>query len=212
MPAGLDRSEVPILASLTSDALLATGKLLASVLTSSTAMLSEAVHSLAHTNHRLLDYRGTQGAARRVPSDDAIGYDVNASFLAYSLLLSAFAAGSALAFYNGFEQIHSPLDLDDAWLNLLVLGIALPFETWAWLRALDTYRARKTAAGRAGDRPGHAVDPRAALFEDSAAMLGLTIATLGIALALLLDLPVLDGIASILIGTVMATATISRAL
>lgn len=212
MAAGLDRSEAPVLASLTSDALLATGKLLAAILTSSAAMLSEAVHSLAHTNHRLLVYRGKQAADRPAPYDDAIAYDVKGSFLAYSLVLFAFAAGSLLAFYNGYEQIREPLDLDDAWLNLLVLGIALPFETWVWLRALRTYRAHKAFGRLCAERPGHALDPRAVLFEDSAAMLGLVIATMGIALALLLDLPVVDGIASILIGTVMATAAISRAL
>jgi divalent metal cation (Fe/Co/Zn/Cd) transporter len=106
---------------------------------------------------------------------------------------------------EGVNKIKSPHPIESAWVNYVVLGLALLFEGAVWLVALRAFHAIK--AGRGWLKAGRqSKDPTVftVLFEDTAAMLGLLIALAGIWLSQALDKPVLDGIASLTIGIILA--------
>jgi divalent metal cation (Fe/Co/Zn/Cd) transporter len=106
---------------------------------------------------------------------------------------------------EGISKIRTPHPIESPWLNYLVLGLALLFEGAVWIVALH-------AKGSLGwlEAVQFSKDPTVftVLFEDTAAMLGLLAASAGIALTQYLDMPILDGVASLMIGFILAgTAT-----
>jgi divalent metal cation (Fe/Co/Zn/Cd) transporter len=109
--------------------------------------------------------------------------------------------------YNGIMHILHPEPILNPTINYVVLGFAFVSEGISWCVALKVFRKAKGQQGyfeafrRSKDPTTFTV-----LFEDSAALIGLLIAFLGIYLAHRLNMPALDGVASILIGLVLAVS------
>jgi len=120
-----------------------------------------------------------------------------------------FAVGSGVSFYEGGHKLGDPHPVSDAYVNYIVLGIAMVFEAGAWWVA---YRAFSATKGSHGYLRAIQVSKDPSIFtvllEDTAAMLGLMVAFLGIFLGQLLDMPELDGVASMVIGGILALAAI----
>ena len=116
-----------------------------------------------------------------------------------------FATGAGVSVYEGVSRIRHPEPITDAYLNYIVLGLAIVFEGGSFWVAFREFN--KVKGGR-GYLAAVRVSKDAALFtvllEDAAALAGLAIALVGIALAEGLGLPALDGAASVLIGLVLA--------
>ena len=116
-----------------------------------------------------------------------------------------FGLGAGISVYEGIDRIRFPRPINDPYINYIVLILAMVFEGWAWSVAFKEFKRRK------GDLPyweaiRASKDPTVftVLFEDTAAMLGLIVALVGIFLSTHLDMPVLDGVASIGIGIILA--------
>jgi divalent metal cation (Fe/Co/Zn/Cd) transporter len=115
-----------------------------------------------------------------------------------------FAVGSGVSIFEGVHHIFYPNPIEDPLINYLVLGLAMLFEGSAWFFALREFRQSKgrfsyiEAVKRGKDPSMFTV-----LFEDTAAMLGLVVAFLGILLGQLTRNPVFDGLASIIIGLIL---------
>jgi cation diffusion facilitator family transporter len=148
--------------------------------------------------------------AKRPPDDrHPFGYGMELYFWTFVVAILVFAVGAGVAFYEGIVKIRAPHPLTDSYVNYLVLGLAIAIESVPFGIALKAFLLQK------GDRGIFAAirrskDPTVftVLFEDSAAMLGLVVAIVGIALAEYLHMPMLDGVASILIAFILAGTAI----
>jgi divalent metal cation (Fe/Co/Zn/Cd) transporter len=120
-----------------------------------------------------------------------------------------FALGAGVSIYEGVQHLRHPVTVENPLVNYIVLGIAMIFEGAAWLFAFKAFSAAKgkwtylEAVSRGKDPTTFVV-----LFEDSAAMLGLLVALAGIALAQSTGIAYFDGLASILIGLLLAGTAI----
>ena len=198
-------SKKVIYAALIGNSLIAVTKFLAAFYTGSSAMLSEGIHSLVDTgNQGLLLY----GLARaKKPADDKhpFGYGAELYFWAFVVAIIIFAVGAGVSIYEGIDKIRHPHPIENPYINYIVLAAAMVFEAVAWWIAFKEFRAIK------GDRTylqtvRDSKDPAlfTVLFEDTAAMLGLIVAMIGLAMAQYFVVDWFDGAASILIGLILA--------
>src|SRR3546814_1450814 len=121
-------------------------------------------------------------------------YVMDLYFCTFVFAILVFAVRAGFSFYEVFQKLRAPHPLENVYVNYLVLGAAMIFEGIAWWIAFTTFR--KTKGKRSYFRAvRRSKDPTVftVLFEDSAAMLGLVVAFVGIALGEALDMPVLDG-------------------
>jgi cation diffusion facilitator family transporter len=198
-------SKKVIYAALIGNLLVAATKFAAAGITGSSAMLSEAVHSLVDTGNEVLLLHGLRRAARPADQAHPFGHGREIYFWSFVVALSDFALGAGVSVYEGILHIRHPEPITRPVVNYVVLALALVFEGASWRVALKGFRVEKgeqsflEAARRSKDPTTFMV-----LFEDSAAVLGLLIALAGTLAAQLLERPVLDGVASIAIGILLA--------
>jgi len=198
-------SKTVIYTALAGNAAIALIKFVAAGFTGSAAMLSEAVHSVVDTGNQLLLLFGLRRAAKPADARHPFGYGLQLYFYTFVVAVLIFGVGAVISILHGVEKIRHPASVEHAWVNYLVLSVSILFEGAVWIVALRAFNVE-----RAGRRWILAVksskDPTVftVLFEDTAALLGLIVALLGVFLSEALDLPVLDGLASVLIGVILA--------
>ena len=194
-----------IYAALAGNFLIALTKFGAAAYTGSSAMLSEGVHSLVDTGNELLLLYGLHRSAKPASPRHPLGHGRELYFWAFIVALLVFALGAGVSFYEGIAHMRDPEPVQNISVTYVVLGVSFAFEGYSWLVALKSFRASK---GRLGylEAMRRSKDPTTftVLFEDSAALVGLAIAFAGITAAHLLDMPQLDGAASVGIGIVLA--------
>jgi cation diffusion facilitator family transporter len=189
--------------------LIAFSKFFAAALSGSSAMLSEGVHSLVDTINEVLLLYGLHRAA--IPADrmHPFGHGRELYFWSFIVALLVMAMGSGVSLYEGVAHLRMPVPIDNPWITYAVLGVAFLFEGTSWIVALREFRAKKGAMGYF-EAFRKSKDPTTftVLLEDSAALIGLLIAFLGILGSQLFNAPQLDGLASIGIAAVLATSSI----
>lgn len=214
-------SKKVIYAALIANSAIAASKFGASALTGSSAMLSEAIHSCVDTGNQGLLLYGNKRALKPADEQHPYGYGMELYFWTFIVALLIFAGGAGLSMYEGIQKVIHPHPISQEvisfelfgatiafrhiMVNYIVLSFAMAFEIYAWIVAYREFQV--TAKGRRLiPAIRQAKDPTifTVLFEDTAALLGLVIAFVGIYLADTLDMPVLDGVASIGIGVVLA--------
>jgi len=194
-----------IFAALAGNALIAVTKFAAASYTGSSAMLSEAIHSLVDTGNQGLLLYGMKAAARPADNRHPFGYGMELYFWAFVVAILIFGLGAGISFYEGITKIADPHPVTSPIVNYIVLTVAIGFESVAWTIAFKEFRKIK-GSNSYFQSVRHSKDPAlfTVLFEDSAAMAGLLVALAGIAAAQYLDMPWLDGAASIGIGLILA--------
>ncbi|UCH72774.1 MAG: cation transporter [Rhodospirillales bacterium] len=198
-------SKKVIYAALVGNSLIAVTKFAAGVFTGSSAMLSEAVHSLVDSGNQWLLLYGMKRSRR--PADDRhpFGYGMELYFWAFVVAILIFGVGAGVSIYEGVQRVAQPHPITNPAVNYAVLGLAMVFEGAAWWIAFREFnRMRGRRSWMAEIRFSKDPTVFTVLFEDSAAMLGLIVAMAGIAGAQAFDMPVLDGVAAILIGCILA--------
>ena len=174
-------------------------------MTGSSAMLSEAVHSLVDTGNQTLLLYGIKRSGKPADEKHPFGYGMELYFWTFVVAILIFGLGAGVSIFEGIKKIQHPEVVTDTFVNYIVLGIALVFEAVAWFIAFKEFRGSQGKRGII-QTVRDSKDPTVftVLFEDSAAMLGLLVAFAGIWLAEYLQLPVLDGVASVIIGVILA--------
>jgi cation diffusion facilitator family transporter len=167
-------------------------------------MLSEAVHSLVDTGNQFLLLYGLRRAARPPTPQHPFGHGLQLYFWAFVVAVLIFGLGSGISILQGIEKILNPHPVKDAWVSYLVLAFAIVFEGIVWVVALRAFQAEKGSRGWLAVHSSNDPTTFTVLFEDTAALLGLFTALLGVYLSETLDLPVIDGIASVVIGFILA--------
>ena len=197
-------SKTAIIAALAANLGIAVIKFVASYFTGSSAMLSEGIHSLVDTANEWLLLLGLRASQEPATAHRPFGYGRELYFWAFMVAVFIFAIGGGLSLYEGYEHLRHPEPLGDPTWNYVVLAIAFVLDGSSFLVARRTFNAQRGkqpfwAAFRASKDPSVFV----VLFEDASDLLGLLIAFLGVFLSHWLDMPALDGVASILIGLLL---------
>jgi cation diffusion facilitator family transporter len=194
-----------IYAALAGNALIAFMKFIAAFMTGSSAMFSEGIHSVVDTGNQMLLLYGLKQAKK--PADDRFpfGHGKEIYFWSFVVAIMIFAVGAGISVYGGIHRLLNPIPLENIMVNYIVLTLAMIFEGGAWLFALKEF---KQAKGKWGyiEAVQRGKDPSifVVLFEDSAAMLGLLVALLATILTQVTGNLYFDGIASIIIGFILA--------
>jgi cation diffusion facilitator family transporter len=198
-----------VIAAFIGNGLIAVTKFVAAAATGSSAMFSEAVHSLVDTGNQALLLYGIRRSRRPADARHPFGYGRELYFWAFIVAILLFSTGAGVSIYEGIHKILDPQPVTDTHINYIVLGLAMVFEGAAFFFALREFNRVK---GGRGYLAAVRVSKDPALFtvlmEDTAALLGLAIAFVGITLAEVLELPILDGVASVAIGLVLAASAL----
>lgn len=205
----LTGSNKVIYAALGGNLLIAVTKFGAALYTGSSAMLSEAVHSVVDTGNQGLLLLGIKRSRRPADAEHPFGYGLELYFWSFVVAILIFGLGAGISFYEGVVQLLHPHPVEDFFVSYIVLGLAFVFEGIAWMAAFREMNRRRgkaslfSAVRRSKDPTVFTV-----LFEDSAAMLGLLAALLGLLATQFLGLAWADAAASMVIGLILAaTAT-----
>jgi cation diffusion facilitator family transporter len=197
-----------VIFALIANAGIALTKFLAAAVSQSSAMLAEAVHSVADTANQLFLLRGHQVAGYDPDVQHPYGRGKELYFWAFMVAVFLFVGGSVLSIVTGINKIRHPEAHGDEgyWLSMAVLLIAAILEGTVALRpALKDFNASRS--GRSVTRAiRESKDPSlvVVVFEDVAALIGLSIAAIGLTLARVTGNGLWDGLASVLIGVLLA--------
>ena len=202
-------SRTAVIAALIGNLLIAVTKGVAAAVSGSSAMLSEAVHSVVDSGNEVLLLYG-QHRARKAPDElHPWGYGREIYFWSFVVALLIFAVGAGVSIYEGIKHVQHPEPMSDPLVNYAVYAISAVFEGISWWfgwSAFKRVRGQRTilsAVHASKDPPSFMV-----LFEDSAALIGLAIAAIATALSVHFREPWIDGAGSICIGAVLALVAV----
>jgi cation diffusion facilitator family transporter len=181
-------------------------KFTAAAITGSSAMLSEAIHSLVDTGNEVLLLYGLRRASVPPDEDHPFGHGREVYFWSFVVAVLIFGLGAGLSLYEGIQHVLSPHPIERAAVNYAVIALALVFEGASWRVAYREFRRSIRDDTGVIEAAVRSKDPTTfmVLFEDSAAVIGLLIALGGTIAAETLRAPVLDGVASLGIGALLA--------
>jgi len=184
---------------------IAIAKFVAAALTGSSAMISEGIHSLVDTGNQGLLLLGLRQSRRPPDVEHPFGYGKELYFWSLIVAIVIFGVGGGVSIYEGITHILDPSPLEDPLVNYVVLGLAFVLEGASWVVALREVSSQTTPDEGLVTTIRTAKDPSVitVLLEDSAALVGLVIAAVGIYLSHALEDPRIDGMASLAIGGVL---------
>jgi len=202
-----------IIAALLGNSAISIIKFIAAFMTGSSAMLSEGIHSLVDTGNQILLLYGIKRAKKPADKEFPFGYGKEIYFWSFVVAILIFAVGAGVSIYEGVRHVIHPVQIENPMVNYIVLTLALIFEGAAWFFAFKEFGKVKgnrsyIEAVQVGKDPSMFV----ILFEDSAALLGLLVAMLGIWLAQTTGIAEFDGLASIMIGLILGGTAIWLAI
>lgn len=202
-------SKKVVYAALAGNFAIAVTKFAAAAWTGSSAILSEAVHSMVDTSNQGLLLLGMHRAARPADRTHPFGHGMELYFWAFVVALLIFALGGAVSIYEGTHKLLDPRPIHDAWINFVVLAASALFEGLTFRVAWRELKSRYPLLS-AWEAVRASKDPSvfAVLLEDAAALTGLAIALVGVSLTVLYDAPMWDGAASIAIGLVLVLTAV----
>ncbi|MGP7796458.1 cation diffusion facilitator family transporter [Sphingomonas sp. CLY1604] len=203
------RDNIVLYGALAANLGIGVAKFVAAGITGSSSMLTEGVHSCVDSGNQILLLYGQHRAKRAPDAVHPFGYGRELYFWAFVVAILIFAVGAGVSIYEGYLHIIEPEELTDPLVNYIVLAIAAALEGSSWFIAMREFAKSKGTTGwwrairQSKDPAGFIV-----LFEDSAALAGLSIAAIGVwASHYFLD-PRIDGIASIAIGLILGLVAI----
>ena len=202
-------STIVILAALAANLGIAVAKFVAAGLTGSSAMLTEGIHSVVDSGNQVLLLWGQHRAKQPPDEIHPFGYARELYFWSFVVAILIFAVGAVVSVYEGWRHIVDPEPAIDPLVNYIVLGVSFAMEGTSWTLAMRAFAQAKgeeswwQAVRRSKDPAAFIV-----LFEDSAALIGLAFAAVGVWASHQFDDPRLDGAASIAIGGVLALVAI----
>jgi cation diffusion facilitator family transporter len=202
-----------IIAALGANLAIAASKVAAFVITGSSSMLAEAVHSFADSGNQVLLLVGGKRARRDADERHPFGYGRERYFYAFVVSVVLFTVGSMFALYEGVEKIRHPHHLDSVFVAVGILCFAIVAEAFSFRTAIRETRPLKGQLSWVGFIR-HAKSPElpVVLLEDLAALVGLMLALLGVGLSTLTDDPVWDGIGTLSIGLLLGAVAVILAV
>lgn len=198
-----------IIAALAANAGIAVAKFTGYLITGSAAMLAEAVHSVADTSNQALLLFGQRAAAKVPDALHPFGYGRSRYFWSFVVALVLFSLGSMFAVYEGYKKVHHPVELSSPVVAIVILVVAIGLETFSFRTAVVESRPLK------GDgswlrflRTSRTPELPVVLLEDTAALIGLVLALVGVGLSVVTGNAVWDGVATLGIGALLGIVAV----
>jgi cation diffusion facilitator family transporter len=193
-----------IVAALLANAGIAVAKLVGFIITGSSSMLAESVHSVADTSNQGLLLFGQRQARKQADDLHPFGYGRSRYFYSFVVALVLFTLGSVFALYEGYHKISHPEGLTSPAVAIAILLVAICLESYSFRTAAVESRPLKGSASwwrfiRTSRNPELPV----VLLEDTGALIGLALALAGVGLTVLTGDPVWDGIGTVAIGVLL---------
>lgn len=199
-----------ILAALFANAGIAVAKFVGFLITGSSSMIAEAVHSVADTSNQGLLLLGQKTSKRRASREHPFGFGRDRYFYSFVVALVLFSLGSVFALYEGFHKIQHPEPLSSALVAVVILLVAIGLESYSFYTAITESRKVKGDATWWGFiRQSKTPELPVVLLEDAGALFGLVFALMGVGLAVLTGDPVWDGVGTIMIGVLLGIIAIT---
>ncbi|WP_372782847.1 cation diffusion facilitator family transporter [Phenylobacterium sp.] len=195
-----------VLAALAGNGAIALAKFIAAGVSGSTAMLTEAIHSLVDTGDQLFLLIGQRRGKRPPDESHPLGYGMETYFWSFVVALMVFVLGGMLSIYEGVRHILEPAPVVSPWISLGVLAVSAVFEGASFRIGYREYKRvvrgnpiRLWAFIKGSKDPGLV----SVLLEDSAALIGIVLAAAGVIAASFFHLAWADGAASVAIGLLL---------
>jgi cation diffusion facilitator family transporter len=185
---------------------IAVAKLIGGLISHSSAMLSEAAHSVADTVTEVFLFVALKRGNRPPDAKHPFGYGRETYFWAFLASLATFGLGAGFSIWQGVTTIIEGEEQGDPLISYIVLAVSFVLEGASWLKAV---RQVRSAARKWDVTPGEYLSGttdttvKAVTFEDTAALIGLVLAALGLFLEQVTGDPVWDGLSAIVIGLLL---------
>ena len=183
------------------------------LITGSSALLAESVHSVADASNQGLLVLGGRRARRQPTPLHPFGYGRARYFWAFVVAVVLFTLGGVFSLYEGYHKVSDPHELTSPVVAFAILGLAIVFEAFALRTAVK--HAQPLREGRSWwryIRTSRSPELPVLLLEDTGALVGLVFATVGIALALVTGDPVWDGVGTLAIGALLLVIAVVVAI
>ena len=200
-----------ILAAFLANMGIALAKFVAWFFSGSASMLAEAIHSVADSGNQLLLMLGGRRARRRADSEHPFGYGRERYVYAFVVSIILFSVGGLFSIYEGVDKLTHPHELENVWIPLTVLIIAIGLESFSLRTAVkESNLLRKPGESWvAFIRHAKAPELPVVLLEDIAALTGLVFALLGVGLTAITGNSLFDAIGTLMIGTLLILVAVT---
>jgi cation diffusion facilitator family transporter len=198
-----------IIAALLANAGIAVAKFVGYLITGSSSMLAESVHSLADTSNQGLLLLGGKRAKRAATAEHPFGYGRDRYFYSFIVALLLFTLGSVFAIYEGIHKLQEPEPLTSPLVAVAILLVAVGLESYSFRTAIHESRPLK-GSGTWWNFIRQAKVPElpVVLLEDFGALIGLVLALLGVGLSVLTSDPAFDALGTIAIGLLLGVIAV----
>ncbi|MBE1576014.1 cation diffusion facilitator family transporter [Amycolatopsis roodepoortensis] len=198
-----------IIAALVANAGIAAAKFTGFLITGSSSMLAESVHSLADTSNQGLLLLGQKTSQRKATRTHPFGFGRDRYFYSFIVALMLFSLGSVFALYEGIHKISHPEELTSPLVAVGILVVAIGLECYSFYTAIQESKKIKGDAGWwAFIRQAKTPELPVVLLEDAGALFGLVFALGGVGLSVVTGNPVWDGIGTVTIGVLLGVIAI----
>ncbi|MFF2389030.1 cation diffusion facilitator family transporter [Agromyces sp. NPDC058104] len=188
---------------------IALTKFIAWFFSGSASMLAEAVHSVADAGNQLLLILGGRQARKAADKEHPFGYGRERYVYAFVVSIILFSVGGIFSIYEGVEKLTHPHELENAWLPMLVLTIAIVLESFSLRTAVkESNHVRGRQSWVQFVRRAKAPELPVVLLEDIAALVGLVFAFIAVGLTVITGNPLFDAIGTLMIGTLLVLVAI----
>ena len=203
-----------ILAALAANLGIAVTKFVAYILTGSSSMLAESVHSVADSGNQALLLLGGKRSRREATPQHPFGYGRERYVYAFIVSIVLFSVGGLFALYEAWHKVQHPEPITDwQWVPVTVLVVALVLEGLSFRTAIrESNHTRGRRSWVSFVRTAKAPELPVVLLEDFAALLGLVFALVGVGLTLLTGNGIWDGIGTAFIGTLLVVVAVVLAI
>jgi len=203
-----------IIAALAANLGIAVTKFVAWVLTGSSSMLAESIHSVADSGNQLLLLIGGKRSRRQATPEHPFGYGRERYIYAFIVSIILFSVGGLFALYEAWHKIQHPEPIESwQWVPIVVLVVAIGLESYSFRTAIkESNHTRGKTSWVDFVRRSKAPELPVVLLEDTGALIGLVFALLGVGLTLITGNGVWDGVGTAAIGLLLVTIAVILAI
>jgi len=200
-----------ILAAFLANMGIALAKFIAWFLSGSASMLAEAIHSVADSGNQLLLMLGGRQAKKKADREHPFGYGRERYVYAFVVSIILFSVGGLFSIYEGVDKLTHPHELENAWIPIAVLLVAIVLESFSLRTAVKESNHVRAKGQSWVSFVRHAKAPElpVVLLEDIAALTGLVFALFGVGMTVITHNPVFDAIGTLMIGTLLILVAIT---
>jgi len=200
-----------ILAAFLANMGIALAKFIAWFLSGSASMLAEAIHSVADSGNQLLLMLGGRQAKKKADREHPFGYGRERYVYAFVVSIILFSVGGLFSIYEGVDKLTHPHELENAWIPIAVLLVAIVLESFSLRTAVKESNHVRAKGQSWVSFVRHAKAPElpVVLLEDIAALTALVFALFGVGMTVITHNPVFDAIGTLMIGTLLILVAIT---